>query len=589
MIRPIQVGCICIAVLFTTFVGEFNSVHGQVTDPPSDGQRFVTVGQMASVKIKGSTKRRFVLLDEEGEVMSTLRPTADIDLGQYIGQDVGVTARTLIDGETPILLAESVTTFGAARQISRDDINKHVALANHEEEMIVDGQVDSGIVMSNAYTGGQFVESYPVYEQPITEGTIVGQQVIGQPIISENYVDAASCGIAGCDSCGGGCGDASCSSCAACPCGLPGRFWIRGEYLIWWTKGMNTPALLTTGDGSVARANAGVLGIPGTDVIYGDEPVFSDARSGARFRIGKWCDQCNWLGFETEYFFLSTENDNSGACEIGPTIYARPFFNANLGQEDAELVQFPGVVNGSVHIDAETSFWGIGPRLRVNLACERFDCNVCDPRCDPRDPCDVGGYRMDMLVGYRYLHLSDDLTINETLSTVNTTAPTFFTLRDSFSSSNDFHGVDIGLLWEGYKGPWSLELIGRVALGNVSQEVTIDGATTTSSNGVSVNDPGALLALESNMGTYTRDEFSTVSEFSATLGYALSPQTRFLVGYTFIHWPNVLRAGDHIDRNINTDLLPPPQATTGPNVPAFAFTEVDFWAQGLSLGLEYRW
>ena len=104
-----------------------------------------------------------------------------------------------------------------------------------------------------------------------------------------------------------------------------------------------------------------------------------------------------------------------------------------------------------------------------------------------------------------------------------------------------------------------------------------------------MSDPGALLALESNSGTFSRDEFSVVSEFGATLGYALSARSRFLVGYTFIYWPNVVRAGEQIDLNVNTDLLPPPQATDDPEVPAFAFNETNFWAQGISLGLEYRW
>lgn len=578
MIRPIQVRYIPVAVIALLLATYFSAdAIAQTNEPPSDGQRFVTVGQLASVKTRGSKLRRFVLLDEQGDVMSTLRPSAKVDLAEYIGQDVGVTARTLIDGETPVLLAESVTTFGAARQISRDNIQKHIALASHEEELLASrSAVPASVLAGEAYID----EGYPVS---------YGETIVGEPIVTDSYVTATSCGVEGCDSCGSGCGQASCSSCAACPCGLPGRFWLRAEYLIWWTRGMDTPALVTTGDGSVSRTNAGVLGVPGTEVLYGDDALFSDSRSGARFRLGKWCDQCNWIGFETEYFFLSHEDENFAGCNVGPEIFARPFFNVNLGREDAELVQFPGVVNGSVHVDADTSFWGISPRLRVNLACEKFGCNPCDPCCNPGNPCSVGGYRMDMLVGYRYLSLSDDLTIRETLSTVDPLSPTYFTLRDTFNTSNDFHGVDIGLLWEGYKGPWSLELVGRVAFGNTSQEVFIDGATTTTSNGISVSDPGALLALDSNSGTYSRDEFSVVSEFGATLGYSLSARSRFLVGYTFIYWPNVLRAGDQIDTNVNTDLLPPPQTTNGPEVPAFAFQDASFWAQGLSLGLEYRW
>lgn len=352
---------------------------------------------------------------------------------------------------------------------------------------------------------------------------------------------------------------------------------------------MDTPALVTTSNSGASRSNAGVLGLPGTETLFGGEELFSDSRSGGRFRIGKWCDQCNWIGFETEFMFLSDEDQDFAACEVGPTIYARPFFNTNLGREDSELVQFPGVVNGSIHVDANTSLWSISPRLRVNLACEKLGCNPCDPCCNPNNPCSVGGYRFDMLVGYRYMNLQDDLTVRESLATVDPNNPTYFRLRDEFNSSNDFHGVDVGFLWEGYKGPWSLELIGRVGFGNTSQELSIDGSTQTTNNGNSVSDRGALLALESNIGTYSADEFTVLPELSATLGYALSARTRFLVGYTFVYWPSVVRAGDHIDLNVNTDLIPPVQATTGDDAPAFAFQDTEYWAQGLSLGLEYRW
>lgn len=583
MTKPFQVGCFRYAAAVLALVGGVfltgGTANSQEIDTPNGGQRFVSVGQVAKVQLKGGKSNRYVLLDELGEVMSTLRASDGVDLEEYVGQDVGVTARTLVDGDTPVLLAESVTTFGAARQVSNDDIGKHVALASYEDEdpLLVAGNVVGRSVLAP----GSVVDGAGV-GYPIT----YGESIVGGPIGAGTY--GTSCDSAGCDSCGGGCGRSSCTSCAACPCGLPGRFWIRAEYLIWWTKGMDTPPLVTTSNSGASRSNAGVLGLPGTETLFGGE-LFTDSRSGGRFRIGKWCDQCNWVGFETEYMFLAGEDQNFAACDVGSTIYARPFFNTNLNREDSELVQFPGVVNGSIHVDADTSLWSISPRLRVNLACEKLGCNPCDPCCNPNDPCSVGGYRFDMLVGYRYMNLEDNLTVRESLATIDPNNPTYFTLRDQFDTSNEFHGVDVGFLWEGYKGPWSLELIGRVGFGNTSQEVSIDGATTTTSGGTSVSDRGALLALESNIGTYSRDEFTVLPELSATLGYALSARTRFLVGYTFVYWPSVARAGDQIDLNVNTDLIPPVQATNGDDVPAFAFQDTEFWAQGLSLGMEYRW
>lgn len=552
-----------------------------------DGQRFVAVGQLAQVRAARGKESRFVLLDESGEVISSLRPAAGVELGHHVGEDVGVTARTLVDSDTPILLAESVTTFGAARQVSPDDFRRQVALASHEDELVASNNI-LPTPMAAQIPGVSSVGDYPITGAPmITDG------YLSDGYVSDGYVVGDGCGIAGCDSCGGGCGSVACQSCAACPCGLPGRFWIRGENLIWWTKGMDTPALLVSSQPGTTRRNAGVEGIAGNETLYGGE-ILADSRTGGRFRIGKWCDRCNWVGFETDFFFLSRENQDFSECSIGDQIIGRPFNDAIEGPS-SELIDFPGVVAGTAHIDADSSLWSINPRLRVNLSCERF------PGCNPNDPCAVGGYRFDMLVGYRFMKLDDNLSIREQIMAPSATSTgqlplvprfdnvTYFDIRDSFDTSNDFHGADIGLAWEGYRGPWSLELLGKVGIGSTSQEVTIRGTTSRTANGNSFTDEGGLLALEPNIGSYSRNEFTILPEMNATLGYAISPRTRFLVGYTFIYWNNVVRAGEQIDTTINPDFLPDVQPTTGPRRPEFSFVDSGFWAQGLSLGLDYRW
>ena len=48
-------------------------------------------------------------------------------------------------------------------------------------------------------------------------------------------------------------------------------------------------------------------------------------------------------------------------------------------------------------------------------------------------------------------------------------------------------------------------------------------------------------------------------ELGVTLGYQLNPCWRATLGYTFIYWSRVARAGDQIDRDINPDLFPPEQ------------------------------
>jgi hypothetical protein len=345
---------------------------------------------------------------------------------------------------------------------------------------------------------------------------------------------------------------------------------------------MHLPPLVTTSPTGTPRDDAGVLGVPGTSVLFGNQQVFDDSRSGARLRVGKWCDQCQWLGFETELFALEESNAGFSDLDIGGRILARPFFNVLDDSQDSELIQFPGVVVGLAQVESNTQFYSISPRFRVNLCCESFStdpCNLCGPR----------GYRLDFLLGYRYLRLDDDLTFHERLVTAGDGAQTVFDLRDSFETSNDFQGADLGLLWEGYRGRWSLELIGRLGLGNSHEVVRINGQTTTVSGATSFNDPGGLLALSSNIGRYSRNKFAFVPELSAALGYALSPRLRCTVGYTFLYWNKVVRAGDQIDLNVNPNLLPPVVDPPGQLSPAFAFHQTDFWAQGLNLGLDFSW
>ena len=64
---------------------------------------------------------------------------------------------------------------------------------------------------------------------------------------------------------------------------------------------------------------------------------------------------------------------------------------------------------------------------------------------------------------------------------------------------------------------------------------------------------------------------------------------RFLVGYSLIYWSNVVRPGDQIDLNVNPDLLPPAMDNPGMLSPTFAMNDSAFWAQGINLGLDWRW
>jgi hypothetical protein len=186
------------------------------------------------------------------------------------------------------------------------------------------------------------------------------------------------------------------------------------------------------------------------------------------------------------------------------------------------------------------------------------------------------------------MRLDESLQVHERLAATLDVNETAFDMWDSFDTENRLHSIEMGLSWEAFRGPWSLEMLGLFALGQNRRRVAIGGRTTSSALGVGFTDPGGLLALPSNIGVYTDNEFVVIPELGITVGYAIAPSLRLLLGYSVVYWNNVVRPGEQIDLRINPDLLPPEQITLGPRVPRFLLRDTTFWAQGLNVGLDWR-
>lgn len=386
---------------------------------------------------------------------------------------------------------------------------------------------------------------------------------------------------------------------AAClaPCGPPslGPIWLRAEYLLWWTDGMDLPPLVTTGTN-------GQLGDPATEILFGNSAVLDESRSGFRIRGGGWfdCERC-W-GWQGEYWMLGNRTvDFAASSDVNgvPSLF-RPFFNINPrgpdgefdppATEDAELVAREDVLAGTVSVHAFSELAGAGLHLRHNLF---SDCGCVSTG----DPCSCvrsipSRSRMDLLLGYRYARLHEGLMIREDLtSLLQPPEQGQFDIADTFDTTNRFGGFDVGVVWERAWGCWSLEMLGRIALGNTQQKVSIAGGTTISGAEMDNGDyPGGLLAQRTNIGSYTRDVFSVMPELGITLGCYLRPRLKATIGYTFLYWSRVARPGEQIDLDVNPDLLPPEfDPFAGALRPHFEFRDTDFWAQGLNVGLQYGW
>jgi len=352
-------------------------------------------------------------------------------------------------------------------------------------------------------------------------------------------------------------------------CGPDGQFWGRFEWLYWAGSGQSLPPLVTVSPPGTPRGAAGVLGQPTTLTQFGGSRANNDFRDGFRYTGGWWTDDARTTGYELDFFFLSRSREAFAASSDGSAVIARPFFDAAAGVPAAELVSFPGVLAGSVTADATSRVIGGGVSRLSNLCC---------------DPCG----RVDLILGFRYLHVGDAVSVTENLTALGVasrvTPGTTFVVNDRFATSNDFYGGVIGVSGERRYGSFFVGGKVSVALGGVVQTTTIEGSTVIGG----IAQSGGLLAQPSNIGTYRRTAFAVVPEVGLRAGFQVTECARVYGGYNFLYLSNVARAGDQIDPAVNPALLPPRGNVPSPAVPAFPDRTTDFWLQGVNLGVEFR-
>jgi hypothetical protein len=366
--------------------------------------------------------------------------------------------------------------------------------------------------------------------------------------------------------------------------------YASGEYLLWWIRDSHYPVLATTGQFHLNppgtrppfTGGGGILGKPDTVILFGGT-VDNEERSGGRFTLGGFLP-CSKLGWEVGGFFLG-ERSTGFELASATSLIARPFFNLGTGKEDVQTTVLPGISAGRLTIQTPSKLCGVDANLQCLLCC---DC----------------WHTIRLLGGFRYLNLEESLDIREDIS-FNGNVSTFFgqdfaflnnaaaVVLDSFSTRNQFYGGQLGLATQWRLGTWTLDLFGKVGLGATQQRVSIDGSQVVDSPLIGRRDfRGGLLALSSNIGSYERSVFSVVPEAGVTVGKQFGSHTRLFAGYNFLFWSNVVRPGDQVDRSLNPNLIPNffNSGTGNPNPgqrPAFTFNETNFWAQGVTFGMEF--
>jgi hypothetical protein len=340
---------------------------------------------------------------------------------------------------------------------------------------------------------------------------------------------------------------------------------IGADYLLLWTRQAHVPPLVTAG--SINDTVPGAIGQPGTIPLLAG-PFDERAHSGIRFTVVVPVEEG---GIESRSFFVPLAGSQfsvSSTGADGTPVLARPFFNINANAPDADPFAIPNVLAGTLTATSLNRFYGT-------------ELNLTDSFFHDKE------LQAQMLVGLRYMGLDDRLSI----ASVGIGLPQgsgFSTyVADKFYTQNFFYGGQLGASSEFALGSLRLGLRGTLALGETHQIATISGATAVTSGGQTTFLTGGLLALPSNIGHYHRDEFAAVPEVGITVGYQCTSCLRLTGGYTFLYWSDVARASDQIDPRINVTQLTG-QQLTGLALPTFGFRGTGYWAQGIQLGLEFR-
>ena len=336
-------------------------------------------------------------------------------------------------------------------------------------------------------------------------------------------------------------------------------FYGSADYLFWFVKHQTLPANISL---SLSDPN--------------DVPQLPYQRdNGGRFFVGAWLNDRQTLGFEGGYFFLGTRSSVFEQNLPGSPLANRPIFD--------------GITSESTFLAASTTFMGAEANLRYQALQRDFSAADC-----PASRRITG--HLDLLTGFRYADLSEDLLINNT--TQFGAAPVLLSnatlaSSDLFGTHNHFYGGQIGAEGGVDIGRFDVTAHAKLAFGNNREEVTINGNTQVSGPPALGNfsSAGGFFAQPGNIGSFRHDVFAVLPEVGVNLGFKVCDRCRLAVGYTFVYLSNVARPGDQIDATAGGASRPPISFLGGarPQPQFGSFNETGFWAQGINLTLELNY
>jgi hypothetical protein len=348
-----------------------------------------------------------------------------------------------------------------------------------------------------------------------------------------------------------------------------GTFSVSAEALVWWFKNSPAPVPLVTDH---------PVGQPGTRTFLGGQDLDTGANPGFRLTAGYAFTE-RW-GVEGSFFYIpprSTSKSVSSSGQPGSTHLIVPFFNLRTNDEDGTIVSAFPLFRGSAREELSNSLLGAD----LNGTWALFP---------------AGPWRVDLLGGFRYLRLRETYTLTTSSSLIRLVTPDVRDITDEFDTTNNFYGAQLGVRARFDWGRLFTSGTVKVAMGAMVQSADIRGSMVTNDYtnfGPTQTFPQGYFALPTNIGNYRRAVFAVVPEVGLNVGYQITSWGSVFVGYTLLYTNNVIRPGNQINRTVNpTQSIAyterPAASLQGPAEPSFKFKSSDFWAQGLNVGLAFR-
>jgi hypothetical protein len=365
------------------------------------------------------------------------------------------------------------------------------------------------------------------------------------------------------------------------------RLWASAEMLLNWQSCPHLPVLVTSSPSGTPFGKAGVLGNATTSVVFGGSHLDQGVFPGVNFTLGALLPSSDTLGVEVGGFVfgkVTTTSSNASNAAGNPAIGV-PFLGAVSGQQAASLVAFPGVFAGGVDVAYSSQMFG-------------SEANFVLLANDDRD------FRLTALAGFRYLDFQESLNITQSTTVLgggailfngNTAvlAPNGVQINDSFNTRNQFCGGQIGVRAGRDFGMFSVDVTGKLALGDMLEIVKTEGTSSLVAPGATpATVGGGLFAVSTNTGTQRKNFCVVIPEFELRIGVQVTSNLNLFIGGNFLYVSSVARPGDQIDTAVNVAKVPTSfafGAPGGPASPARLLQQTSLWDGGLNLGLRFTY